>query len=163
MTTSLTPERVRLLGMMDIGRDYSPNELATLVGSTANNISQMLPKLEKAAYIERTRYGRYKLVYRPLETESTDPVTKDSAVYVIRCDRYYKIGRSDNLRDRVRTLQTALPFDVYLVRSFQVDDPSMFEMQLHKRYREKWVRGEWFELDIFDVEELLTLSSEELR
>ncbi len=72
-------------------------------------------------------------------------------VYLIRCERYYKIGRSKHPGLRKSKLESQWPHELTLVHSIRTDDPAGIEAYWHKRFSEKRVRGEWFRLTPADV------------
>jgi len=76
-------------------------------------------------------------------------------VYLMRNNRsgYYKIGRSVNPKFRESTLQAQEP-NVELLDTCIA--PKELERELHQQYSNKRLRGEWFELDIDDVNKIIT-------
>jgi hypothetical protein len=61
---------------------------------------------------------------------------------------YIKIGVSRDVQQRVRDMQTSLPFGI-VVHAFEYTPyAAELEQQLHKRLAPYHVRGEWFELPI---------------
>jgi hypothetical protein len=63
---------------------------------------------------------------------------------------HYKIGVSDDPERRVYEL-TKGPYKPLLESKIQTDDPFGVEAYWHKRFEEKWMRGEWFKLNVADV------------
>lgn len=72
-------------------------------------------------------------------------------VYLLRCGRWFKIGCSTMVRERVRVLQQGLPEAARLVHVIHTDDPHGIESYWHRRFAKKRVRGEWFRLSRDDV------------
>lgn len=66
-------------------------------------------------------------------------------------NRYHKIGRSVKPEYRERTLQGQEP-DIELVEKWIAS--SEVESMLHRKYKEKRKRGEWFDLNENDIEEI---------
>ena len=62
-----------------------------------------------------------------------------------------KIGRSTDPRVRESTLQSEKPSIKLL---FFAPAPAALERQLHARYDDKRVRGEWFRLDPSEIEQI---------
>jgi len=62
-----------------------------------------------------------------------------------------KIGRSANVRVRLRTLQTGSPYDLKLMGWIESDSDTQLELTLHERYSDRRVRLEWFVLQPEDV------------
>jgi hypothetical protein len=80
--------------------------------------------------------------------------TNGGHVYVIRdsdVTGYCKIGRSHNLRQRLDTFDTHLPFNVEVVTVIPCRDCVQAETILHRRFADKRRRGEWFELTDADI------------
>jgi len=74
-------------------------------------------------------------------------------IYLAHCDTgHYKIGRSKEPADRIRSLNTQTPVEITLIHTFEADDMFVAEEKLHRRYINKRMNGEWFELDQTDVE-----------
>lgn len=68
---------------------------------------------------------------------------------------YYKIGKSKKPRFREKTLQSEKPtIEMLFVINKNI------EKELHRRYSDKRVRGEWFRLEDKDVEYLRKKYSE---
>jgi len=86
----------------------------------------------------------------------TAPKTKKQStngwIYILKGDRYYKIGRSVNPYTRVEQFAPLLPFPVEIVHTFVVEDMHTAEKDLHERFADKRTNGEWFALDEADLE-----------
>lgn len=65
---------------------------------------------------------------------------------------FYKIGvtRGD-IKKRIKELQTGNPSELWHVEYHETDYPFFVEKQLHFKFREKHVEGEWFELTISEM------------
>lgn len=70
---------------------------------------------------------------------------------------FVKIGRSKDPQQRLNALQTSSPYDLWLVAQLPADDGSSLEAELHDSLEPKRVRGEWFELDYTDFDDLVDL------
>lgn len=69
----------------------------------------------------------------------------------------HKIGKANNLRDRVRTFNVKLPFDIRVVASFYVFNPLEFEGHLHGLMSANRLAGEWFDLTAAEIYDLCLL------
>lgn len=68
----------------------------------------------------------------------------------------YKIGfTKGNTKKRLLQHSTGNPFDLELVYEFNTNFKMKVERILHRRYKSKHVRGEWFNLDTGEVNEFL--------
>lgn len=78
----------------------------------------------------------------------------DGYVYAIGHPHgYVKIGRSKDPQARLKDHQTSNPYELWIIAQIPVNNSETVETELHERFDEKRVRGEWFELehDDYDV------------
>lgn len=73
-----------------------------------------------------------------------------------------KIGKTCNLDNRLRQLQTASPFPLRVWWSQETTDPEL-EGKLHRHFSDRRVSGEWFQFGEADWLELLTRAVELLE
>jgi hypothetical protein len=64
---------------------------------------------------------------------------------------FYKIGIASNVARRLKEFQH-LPYEVRLIHSFHAENAEWAEVELHAKFADKRVRGEWFRLTPEDVE-----------
>lgn len=80
-------------------------------------------------------------------------------VYVIGHPHdYVKIGRSKKPRKRLKKIQTASPYTLWLIAQFPVNDAVAVEQALHDHFEDGHVRGEWYELGYSDYDDIADLS-----
>lgn len=70
----------------------------------------------------------------------------------------YKIGRSKDPDDRLRTFEVKLPFEVEYVCTVETANMYELERALHKQFDHKRINGEWFRLDDKDIAAIKALS-----
>jgi hypothetical protein len=82
-----------------------------------------------------------------------------SNLYLLGCHNFYKIGIADNVQKRLCQLQIGNPYPIELLatlsaKRYECED---IETALHDGLIERGyhVRGEWFELDELNVQEIL--------
>lgn len=76
-------------------------------------------------------------------------------VYVVSLLGYYKIGRTKNVSNRLRSITSALPPEpITLVMSERVYSSVRVENYLHKLFVNKRVHGGWFRLTSDDLVEI---------
>lgn len=75
-------------------------------------------------------------------------------VYVLKeiNGTHYKIGRTVDPDNRLRTFSVKLPFPVKFEHLIKCEDMYALERELHKRFLHKHINGEWFALDNEDLE-----------
>lgn len=124
------PELVRLL------RDYCE---AT---ADLSDVSAVLPEVDDDV----------KIPTEPQEArEAIGPASDFGFVYLLRSGRYFKIGLTMDVEERVRRLKIQLPEAVREVHRIATDDPRGIERYWHDRFADRRLNGEWFELSPDDV------------
>jgi len=71
----------------------------------------------------------------------------------------YKIGRTKNPDDRMKTFGIQLPFEVQFVHLIETANMYKLERSLHKKFSSKRVNGEWFQLVPEDIEFIKGITS----
>ena len=98
-------------------------------------------------------------VLAPPKAPSIEYVARFGYVYILKSqDGLYKIGKSVDPEVRIKSMGVLLPFAIEPIHFIPSDDYSAAESILHRRFRGRRVRGEWFQLDPFEVEWLLSLT-----
>ena len=72
----------------------------------------------------------------------------------------YKIGRTKNPHDRIKTFGVQLPFEVEYICLIETTDMIGLEKELHERYAHRRVNGEWFRLAPHEVSEIKALGQQ---
>jgi hypothetical protein len=81
-------------------------------------------------------------------------------VYLVRSvSGHYKIGRTKDPADRMKTFNVKLPFEIELLHTIESDDYCIAEELLHDKFALKRINGEWFALDDNDVAYIKSLES----
>jgi transcriptional regulator with XRE-family HTH domain len=81
-------------------------------------------------------------------------------VYVLQCGEYYKIGRTQNLPQRVSDLQMSNPFPIAVIHTWETVAHQRLERRLHQRLSHAKVRGEWFRLTADEILALKAITAE---
>jgi hypothetical protein len=68
-------------------------------------------------------------------------------IYILESAGLYKIGRTKNLRQRVRHYETHSAGKITVLRSYQVKDDENAERILHEHFDQVRTHGEWFALE----------------
>lgn len=77
-------------------------------------------------------------------------------VYLIQCGDKYKIGKATKVKSRLGELQVGNPEELTLIHFIPCKNSFDFESLLHKKFKHRSVRGEWFKLSFADVERIVT-------
>lgn len=80
-------------------------------------------------------------------------------VYLLQAGPYYKIGRSNDIDQRIKQLSTLPPFDLNLLHALWCDNCLQVERWLHDKFGDKRIRGEWFTLTPDDLDFVMQLGS----
>ena len=85
---------------------------------------------------------------------------KPGFVYLIKHSEkpLYKIGITVNPEVRIKGFNSGLPFTVEEICTIATDDMRKMELNLHNKYLDKRVNGEWFALEPADVEYIKSLA-----
>lgn len=107
------------------------------------------------------RPGPTKRIRRRAASKKGSPSNRQGFVYLL-CNEVnpsiYKIGRTRNPKSRRETFGVLLPFDVEYVCLIQADDMYALERELHDRFADKRVNGEWFALSPDDVTHIKSMA-----
>lgn len=80
-------------------------------------------------------------------------------IYVIKSGLYYKIGKTMNIKQRMKAIQYANPIKIELKIIQAISHCATRERDIHDRFDSKRVRGEWFRLTKKDIKDLQRLVS----
>jgi len=124
------------------------------------------PYLSVEAKQQITEYKDGTLAKKVREEKPEKTIRRNSImgyVYLIRAENgLYKIGKARDLTARLKPFGVDFPMKWDLVHSFQSDDYSRAEEQLHYTFRDKREIGEWFKLLPEDVKRITTIKDGEL-
>lgn len=69
----------------------------------------------------------------------------------------YKIGKANDVEDRIKRFEVKIPFDIDIICSFLVKDAIQYESYLHKTFAEKRLSGGWFDLSNEDIRKIIKM------
>lgn len=70
-------------------------------------------------------------------------------------EKYFKVGRTNNLYSRLSTLQTGNPFALKIYKFIKSTDYINIENHLHDRLKSKNIMREWFKISFNEVDEIV--------
>ena len=79
---------------------------------------------------------------------------KSGIIYILKTEKYYKIGKTTNATNRIKTIAIEMPKKPKLVCKYKTNDIDGDEKYLHNQYESKRSNGEWFQLDNEDLKEI---------
>lgn len=119
----------------------------------ATRLCQALPDVIAMQEADRAKCNK------PAETRRFNN-PKSGWVYVIKSPTgAYKIGKSSNPNNRIKTFEVKLPFEVEFICLIPAADMNRLEKHLHGHFTEKHINGEWFALTPEDVEYIKGLAT----
>lgn len=112
----------------------------------------MLPALfaEKFPELEKLSYG--KVIKADRSQIKSGAMRIEGFVYLIKSPYGYKIGKSVNMKQRVQLFSVKLPFPIEVIHYAKFDDYTVAESTLHRKFQDKRLEGEWFDLAPEDIE-----------
>jgi|SaaInlLV_10m_DNA_4_1040232.scaffolds.fasta_scaffold22105_3 hypothetical protein len=69
---------------------------------------------------------------------------KSDQLYVLECNGYYKIGITNNITNRLKSLQTGNAHEINVIHIEERYKPEKAEKYLHQKFSNKRLKGEWF-------------------
>ena len=83
-------------------------------------------------------------------------MNRSGYIYFVMADNgLVKIGRTKNIERRMDELTFTSPIGMTLLSYFATTDYIKAEMRMHHKYRAKRKHGEWFALDVKDIEKII--------
>ena len=87
----------------------------------------------------------------PLKEKDVSAKAEEGHVYLLMFGAEYKIGSSNNVERRFREIKTQMPYDGKIIHAIATSDPSGIETYWHQFFKDKRLKGEWFNLSTNDV------------
>ncbi len=94
-----------------------------------------------------------------MEIVSKVKTGSDTGVVYVIGDTYgnYKIGYAKSFYLRWQSYRVAFPYGPEIIRLIKTDNMRALEKKLHKKYKDKNIRGEWFNLNKEDINYLRSI------
>lgn len=96
------------------------------------------------------------LIKRKIEQDKKKESRKleNGFIYVLKSDFGYKIGKTRRPEKRFAHFGVKLPFEVVKIIEIEVVGYHELEMELHNKFKDKFINGEWFNLSEIDLENI---------
>lgn len=101
----------------------------------------------------RHRMNKLNITRRPIGSQAKS-IKDKGYVYLLGGNGYYKIGSSQYERKRAKEVGSRLPFETKIILTIPTGHRFNLEKKIQEEYSEKRARGEWFELDQSDIQEI---------
>ncbi len=130
----------------------SANVFTSRLGSRGEMIAKVFDfALSNAAHAGLVDILRGDIETGKVASSRDEQPSTPGRVYLLRNGKHYKIGKTDNLDQRIRHIRLAVPGKLELLHELETDDPTGIELYWHRRFASKRIEGEWFRLDSSDV------------
>lgn len=123
--------------------------------STIQSVAQKHNVSDSQLRLKAKQLGWKRSGYKDLSIDN-ESNSRSGFVYVIYITdssnkKYYKLGIASNFLNRLSSHQTSQPFDVSIAICYYARNMRDEEWLLMDKYKDKKIRGEWFELDNMDL------------
>lgn len=78
---------------------------------------------------------------------------KGNHLYFIRCNEFVKIGRANNINQRLNQIKANNPYKITLIREMM--NQGHREKEFHKIFQGRLVTGEWFQIHDYEIIDLV--------
>lgn len=103
-------------------------------------------------YFNTVMLDLYDARYQAINLTAQDNAGVLGYVYVLKSDSgHYKIGKTANPEDRIKTFGVKLPMEVEYLVLIQSHNYHQLEARFHQQFKHKRVNGEWFNLSTADL------------
>jgi hypothetical protein len=83
------------------------------------------------------------------------PNNKPDGLYIIKTGSYYKIGITQDIKSRIKNIETHNPFKPELIFYEKIPESHKIEKLLHLKYKHKNIKNEWFKLSSRDINSII--------
>jgi hypothetical protein len=155
-----------------------PNDVPCSEEYLTQRILHFFRSLSKHEQARALKYleNQTQMILEDIRGSGTAIPPRPGFIYLIRSGPHYKIGMSKDPRRRFRQIAfgtsrelaiiyttDSLSGEAELVHTIRTDDMPAAERQLHERFADKRIKGEWFGLSRKDVNWLLEQKEIKLR
>lgn len=117
-----------------------------------NNDLEMIEYARDNGCISLSECLMYGFMIHMKDQKIKEKITK-GYIYLISDDRYIKIGITKNIKNRINSIQHGNP-DANIIYYKYIENYVNIEKILHEKYKSKKIKGEWFKLSEYDINEI---------
>ena len=104
----------------------------------------------------------YKIIDAFLSRNNKDELlptlnVQEGFVYLMKWEDEYKIGKAVNVERRQKRIERELGREITVLHRIFSNDYTKAEADLHRKYKDKCLHGEWFSLNDDDLEWLMSI------
>lgn len=139
--------------------DFLPN--VSRRGILQQSIDELTLLLNHVLFTDATYWYKVNEIVVALRKLANKKPAQRGYIYLLRAvvpDNYYKIGLSIDPVKRIESMGVLLPFPIKPLHQFPTNHRFRAEKQLHDKYANKRVNGEWFALSEQDVKDICAIS-----
>lgn len=149
--------RVGAVSVSGLGDAPSLNEIRFARIELENQRIALDHEIERMAEMERAEKVRLAKIGK----SQRKPRQRDGFVYLLQSPTgTYKIGHTSDPKDRRKTFDVKLPFEVEYLHLIPSNNMRALETELHERYAHCRVGGEFFALTPTDVSEICAMTGD---
>jgi hypothetical protein len=135
------------------------------LGSVTNSKKELESYNPPYIFLSVGNDGKHKIIVN--ENFSTLPKFSDSFtrintgyIYLISSGKYFKIGKTKYISKRFQAFKTIIPNEWNIVHSYKTKNIDEEEKRLHSMFKHKRVIGEWFNLNVSNIEYICSLKDD---
>lgn len=139
------------------------SDLRTVIDGLTNFIENEYTDDDIANWNDQIRKSQNRLLYKPpSDRKERDSLSKSNIergyVYFIKEEfsETIKIGKTKDISDRSRIFSVKLPFRWDFIKVIESEDYSLTEVLFHRKFADKRIHGEWFDLDEKDIASIIS-------
>ena len=118
-------------------------------------------RLDVSLHNERARKALHDELNKPPSPK--EKKVDNGFVYFLKSETgHYKIGKTSNVKSRIKTLQVCSPYKLDLYCYFKTSEMSEVEEKMHEIFHEKRANGEWFSITEEEIDSLLEFNNIEV-
>jgi hypothetical protein len=134
------------------GNFPSSGTIDARLGNKKNKIKKILDFCQsKKTYEDIIAICRATPIPKTKQKNIEKSSTASGHVYLLKHDNAYKIGKSFDVTRHYKEIRVQMPHDTEEIHVIETDDPSGIEAYWHNRFKDKKLKGEWFNLSPDDI------------